>query len=114
MLSVAKLYFEDDGEENRHAFHDIGLAVGNLVIQATALGLFAHQMAGFHVEKAREQFGIPEGYEPVAAIALGYLGQPKLLPEDLRERELKPRTRKSLEEFVFTGNWGRTSSLVMD
>lgn len=112
MLSVAKRYFDRDGNQNRHAFHDVGLAVGNLVLQATALGLFAHQMAGFHVEKARETCRIPEGYDPVAVLAIGYLGQPTTLSHDLRERELMPRTRKSLETFVFTGDWGQTAPLV--
>lgn len=112
MLSVAKLHFDRNRKGNRHAFHDVGLAVENLVIQATALGLFAHQMAGFHVEKARELFNIPEGYEPVAMMALGYLGDAVTLPEQLRERELAPRSRKPLETFVFTGSWGQTSPLV--
>jgi hypothetical protein len=53
MLSVAKLHFTHDGKPNRHAFHDVGLAVGNLILQATALGLSVYQMAGFDVEKAR-------------------------------------------------------------
>ncbi|HEV8132361.1 MAG TPA: nitroreductase family protein [Acidobacteriota bacterium] len=112
MLSVAKLFFEKNGKENRHAFHDVGLAVENLVIQATALGLTVHQMAGFHVEKARELFGIPERYEPVAAMAIGYPGDPESLPPQLRERESGPRTRKSLQEFAFTGRWGQVSPLV--
>jgi hypothetical protein len=50
MLSIVKLRFTDDGKPNRHAFHDVGLAVGNLIFQATALGLSLHQMTGFHVE----------------------------------------------------------------
>lgn len=112
MLSVAKLNFERNGKPNRHAFHDVGLASENLVIQATALGLAVHQMAGFHVEKARELFGIPSGWEPVAAIAAGYPGDPDSLPEPLHKRELAPRTRKSLELFVFTGRWGRSTPLV--
>jgi nitroreductase len=112
MLSVAKLYFDRNRKENRHALHDVGLAVGNLVTQATALGLSAHQMAGFHVEKARELFNIPEGHEPVAMIVIGYLGDAETLPEPLRERELAPRTRKPLEAFVFTGSWGQRSPLV--
>jgi nitroreductase len=112
MLSVAKLFFEKNGKENRHAFHDVGLAAENLVIQATALGLVVHQMAGFHVDKARELFGIPERFEPVAAIAIGYPGDPESLPPQLRERDLGPRTRKSLQEFVFTGRWGKVSPLV--
>jgi nitroreductase len=112
MLSVAKLAFERNQKPNRHAFHDVGLAVENLVIQGMALGLFVHQMAGFHADRAREVYEIPEGHEPVAAIAIGYLDDPGRLPDDLRERELAPRTRKSLESFVFSGHWGHTSPLV--
>jgi nitroreductase len=84
-----------------------------LVIQGTALGLSVHQMAGFHVDKAREMYAIPEGYEPVAAMAIGYPGDPEGLPEDLRERELAPRTRKSLESFVFSGQWGQSAPLTL-
>lgn len=105
MLSIAKLNFERNGKENRHAFHDVGAASANLAIQAAALGLFIHQMAGFDVAKAKEIYAIPDGYEPVAAIALGYLGDPNILSEKLQERESSPRTRKSLEAFVFTGKW---------
>jgi len=112
MLSVAKLAFERNQKPNRHAFHDVGLAVENLVIQATALGLAVHQMAGFHVDKARELFSIPDGHEPVAALVLGFPGDPAGLPEDLRERERAPRTRKPLESFVFSGQWGQLSPLV--
>lgn len=107
MLSVAKLYYERNGKVNRHAFHDVGLAAGNLVVQATALGLFVHQMAGFDVDKAREVFLIPEGHEPVAVLALGYPGDPDSLPDKLRERELAQRTRKPLKEFVFIRQWGQ-------
>ena len=112
MLSVAKLAFERNQKPNRHAFHDVGLAVENMVIQATALGLAVHQMAGFHVDKARELFSIPDGHEPVAALVLGFPGDPAGLPEDLRERERAPRTRKPLESFVFSGQWGQSSPLV--
>lgn len=112
MLSVAKLHFDRNGASNRHAFHDVGLAVENLIVQATALGLAVHQMAGFEVDKARELFRIPEGHEPVAAIALGYPGDPESLPKPLRERELAPSTRKPLEKFVFAGEWGQPSPLV--
>ena len=112
MLSVAKLYFERNGVENRHAFHDVGAAAALLSIQATANGLFIHQMAGFDVPKAREVYGISEGYEPVAAIALGYLEDSKILSEKLQQRENAPRTRKPLEKFVFSGSWNQVSPLV--
>ena len=96
----AKLNFEYNGVENRHAFHDVGAASTTLAIQA-AVGLFIHQMAGFDVSKAKEIYGIPSGYEPVAAIALGYFGDPQTLSEKLQQPENAPRTRKPLEEFVF-------------
>jgi nitroreductase len=112
ILSAARVNFEHNGRANRHAFHDVGLATANLLTQATALGLVGHAMAGFDVQMARELFAIPEGWEPVAAMALGYPGEAESLPERLREREFAPRSRKPLEEFVFTGRWGQSLPLV--
>lgn len=109
-LSVAKLTF-DDGKSNRHAFHDVGQAAANLTIQAEALGLSVHQMAGIDAEKARKLFNIPADYEAVAGMALGYAGDPSSLPEELRKRELAPRQRKPLDTFVFTGEWGKSLPL---
>jgi nitroreductase len=112
MVSVARMSFEDDGKPNRHAFYDVSQAVANLIVQATALGLAAHQMAGFHPDKVRELYGVPKEFEPVAAMALGYPGDPQSLPDKLRTRELAPRERKPLTGFVFTGRWGKTASVV--
>jgi nitroreductase len=112
MVSVAKLNFIENGERNRHAFHDVGQAVANLIVQATALGLVVHQMAGIFPDKIRELYGIPEGYEAVAGIALGYPGDPETLPERLRQRELAPRSRRPIQDFVFAGRWGRPSPIV--
>lgn len=112
MLSVAKLYFEQNGAENRHAFHDVGAAAASLALEATALGLVIHQMAGFDVAKATEIYGIPDGYAPVAAIALGYPGDPQTLSEKLQQRESSPRTRKPLPQFVFSGHWQQTAPFV--
>ena len=112
ILSVASLLFEDDGKPNRHALHDTGMAAENFVLQATALGLQAHQMAGFDAQKARETCLIPTGFDPVAMIALGYPGDPAVLPDYLREREIKPRERQPIVDFVFSIKWGQTSPLV--
>jgi len=106
ILSVASLNFEDDSTPNRHACYDTGMAVENLVLQATALGLSAHQMAGFDVEKARADLKIPYGYEPVAMIAVGYPGDLASLPDRLRERELQSRSRRPISEWTFSGQWG--------
>ncbi|NEQ19248.1 MAG: hypothetical protein F6K28_05245 [Microcoleus sp. SIO2G3] len=112
MLSVAKRTFTFNGVENRHAFHDVGAAGANLSAEATAQGLFVHQMAGFDVAKAKETYGIPEDYNPVAAIALGYLGDRSALSEKLQQREAAPRTRNPLSQFVFSGRWEQTSPVV--
>lgn len=111
-LSVAGLKFQHNGQPNRHAFHDVGQAAANLALQATSLGLQVHQMAGIMPEKARELFGIPEGFEAVAGIALGYPGDPATLSGELREREVAPRERKPLASFVFSGKWGNASPFV--
>jgi nitroreductase len=106
MVSVARLAFAQSGKPNRHATHDVGLATAQLIVQATAMGLFAHPMAGFDPDKVRELYDVPEGYEPVAAIAVGYAGDPATLPDSLRQRELAPRARKPVESFVFRGRFG--------
>ncbi len=107
MITVAKQHFDHNGHPNRHAFHDVGLAVGNLVIQATAMDLVVHQMAGILHETIREGFSLPSGYEPVTGLAIGYSGEPDTLPTEIREREQVPRSRKTLHEFVFSKTWGQ-------
>ena len=112
-LTVAKTT-TGSGNPHPHAFHDVGLAVANLTFQATALDLYVHQMGGFNPEKARELFAIPGGFDPVTMLAIGYLGEPDMLDERLRERELSPRTRRPLAEFVFEEKWGKTASVVAE
>lgn len=112
VLSVAHMRFEDDGTENRHAYHDTGMAVFSLVIQAQSMGLVVHQMAGFDEEKARKDLKVPEGYEPVAMIAIGYPGDPTQLSDRLRGRELKPRERHPVDRFVFAQEWGRRAAFL--
>ena len=113
MVSVAKLKFEKTGKPNRHAFHDVGLAMGNMIVQATAMGLFIHQMAGFSPERVRQTYGVPEDFEPVAAIAVGYPAAVEVLPEPFREQELGSRSRKPASSFVFQGRWGDISPIVL-
>ncbi|HSP63912.1 MAG TPA: nitroreductase family protein [Pyrinomonadaceae bacterium] len=114
VVSVGKLNFAKTGKPNRHAFHDVGLAVQNMVVEATALGLFVHQMAGFSPEKVRETYGVPGGFEPVAAMAIGYGVAKDELPEPFREFDLGARSRNPVSSFVFEGHWGETSRLVSE
>jgi nitroreductase len=111
-LSVAKLKFSKGDSLNRWAFHDVGSASSQLTLEAVARGLFVHQMAGYDVEKARKVFGIPAGWDPVAAMALGYHGDPATLPEPYKERETAPRVRKPISEFVMSGGWGNKAPFL--
>jgi nitroreductase len=111
LLSLA-VAVNAEGKENKYAHHDVGAAAAQLTIQATALGLQAHQMGGFDPEKAKEVFALPDGVVPAAAIALGYEGDSSTLPEFLAARETAARVRKPLSEFVFSGAYGTVSPLV--
>ena len=112
MLSFAKKTFSQGDKANRHAWHDVGLAMGNLLMQATVLGLYAHQMAGILPEEIRATYDAPDDFEPVAGVALGYLGDPSVLPEGLQEKERAPRSRRPLGETVFGEAWGEAVDLV--
>ena len=111
-LSVAHLNNARDGKPNRVALHDVGSASAQLTMEANSRGLLVHQMAGFDVNKAREAFHIPVDWQPVAAMAIGYPGDPATLPPPLRDRELGPRTRKPLSEVAMSGEWGKTAPFV--
>jgi len=111
-FAVCELAFAKNKAPNRNAQYDTGAAMALLSMEATARGLFVHQMAGFDPDTAREVFGIPAGWDAIAAFAIGYPGDPASLPQPLRDREMAPRTRKSAHEFVMTGEWGRTAPFL--
>ena len=105
-----------DLQESQFFGHEAGSFTDATLIagQATALGLYLRQMGGFRPETARSLFAIPETHEAVAMFALGYLGAPERLADNHRVQESAPRDRRPLTEFVFTGGWGKVSSIVED
>lgn len=111
MITLAKRTFSHDDSPNFHALHDSGSALAMLAVQATAMGLSMHGMAGFNRDRARQELGVPDDYEVVTAVAMGYLASPDDLPENLKERELAPRQRKPLDQLVFEGRWNNPLSL---
>jgi nitroreductase len=114
MISVARLTFEKSGGVNRTAYYDVGQAVAQMALEAVAEGLEIHQMAGIHLDKVREVYGIPTGWDPVTGIAVGYVGDPDMLPEKRREVELNPSKRKAPGSFVFQGQWAEPSKLFTE
>jgi nitroreductase len=92
-----------EGKERKLAFYDVGLAVGQLGIQATALGLSLHQMAGFEAEALATSLNIASDLKPLVVIAVGKYSEQSSLPEELQERERATRGRKPLSEIVVAG-----------
>ncbi|MEO8893104.1 MAG: nitroreductase family protein [Coleofasciculaceae cyanobacterium] len=111
-LGITNFKFTRNNKDNRAAIHDLGAATNNLAVEAMVLGLYVHQMIGILPDKAREQFDIPENSEAWTGIAIGYLGDPITLPDALKERDLTPRQRKPIAQFVFSQKWGNPSPLV--
>jgi nitroreductase len=111
-LGCVSQNFARNGKPNAAAEHDLGTASACLTVEATARGLFVHQMIGILPDRARELYSIPDGVRPLTGLAIGYLGDPSALPETYKERDLALRQRKRMAEFVFGGRWGEASDLV--
>ncbi len=109
-LTAARLTFAKNGSPNRHAFHDVGLAAQNLSLQAVAMGLQAFFVAGFDVVAAKKLIDPSDDWEPVAMFVIGYPGRVEDLPEMLRAKETRERTRHALGAIVFEGDWGKPLS----
>lgn len=102
MVSCGRKFFAYNGKPNRHWMHDVGAANVSMALQAASMGLALHQMAGFSVDRCAEMLGLDmEVVEPVTMMVVGYPDNADKLPEPLRERELQPRTRQGVEEFVY-------------
>jgi nitroreductase len=111
-IGCTSLNFKKNGKPNAAAVHDLGLAAGNICFEATARGLYVHQMIGILPDKVRELYNVPDGVQPLTGLAIGYAADPSTLSEKLKERDIAPRTRKPLAEFVFSGKWGTASRLA--
>ena len=113
VLTLCSTAFKKNGNDNRVALHDLGQAAAHLALQATAEGLIVHQMAGVDLDKVRETYAVPDGFEPQTAIAIGYPGEPDSLPEGwARDAEAAPRDRMPFGEFVFSGKFGKASGAL--
>ncbi|HVH99643.1 MAG TPA: nitroreductase family protein [Enhygromyxa sp.] len=107
-FSLAQPSFTQTGKPNMHAWHDVGAASALLSIQAASIGLLVHQMAGIQRDVVRERFAVPDQFEVVAGLAMGWPGDPQQLAEPYRERELAPRSRRALSETLIRGRFGES------
>ena len=112
VVGIAQTTYLKSGKPYGHAWYDLGQSIAHLTVQASSMGLSVHQMGGFDAKQLRVGLSIPDGYDVVVVLAIGYAEHPATLPEDLRSREEAPRMRKPLEAFVFTDAWGEPSGHV--
>jgi nitroreductase len=112
MLGFYKETFTRNGRPNRCAPHDLGAASAALTFQATAMGLYVHQMAGIQKDVIHATYDVPDDFEPMAGLAIGYLGDPSQLDEGKRRSETAARSRRPLSGFAFGDAWGTASPLV--
>ncbi|MEX0887610.1 MAG: nitroreductase family protein [Phycisphaeraceae bacterium] len=113
ILTAIHTRFTRNDKPNRVALHDLGLAMGSLTLQATAMDLHVHQMAGVKLDRVREVYALPEAFEPQTAAAVGY-GTSDLsrLPANLHDAERGPRERLPLAEFVYSESFGQPAPEV--
>jgi nitroreductase len=111
ILGIAKTHFSHNNAPNNFALFDLGAATGFITLQAAALGLHTHQMAGYDQDVARKAFEIPEEFHLGSVMALGYQAEPSALPSGkLLDSEIAPRSRKPLSEIVLSA-WGEPAKL---
>lgn len=102
-LGVVAQEYARNGEPNRTAAHDLGLASAHLSLEASARGLSVHQMGGILPEEARQAYAIPAGHAAFTGLAIGYAAGPV---GEHAGRDSAPRARRPQAEFVFGNAFG--------
>jgi len=100
------------GSPNAAARHDLGLAAANLTVEATHRGLCVHQMSGIVADRVRGAWALPDDVLPLTALAIGHAASLAATPEDLRDRQGRPRERRPLPGFVFGERWGEPAPFL--
>ena len=111
ILNVAKKTFTLNGKPNETFKYDLGQAVAHLSLEAMNQGVYSHQMSGFSQEKAIKLFQIPDDFQPVSVIALGYYGSTELLPADMYKSEIEKRKRHLIDDMIFANTFGEKTDI---
>lgn len=105
IVVCANTKFNHNGEPNRFGQYDTGAAAENLCLQATSMGLSAHQMGGFNSEKTRELAKVPKDFDIMACIAVGRALNEEDLSVEQKEKESVQRKRKPINEIYSINEW---------
>lgn len=105
IITFVKTVFDRNGKSNAYASHDLGGAMANMTIQALDMDLFVHQMAGIQKEVIKDKFNVPEGWEPLTMVAVGFLDSPDKLDEKQRAGEESEQIRHALTDIHSMNKW---------
>jgi len=99
---------QDDVIKNNleYFLFDVGLAVGNMLLAATDLGLVTHLMTAFDEAQVKRILHIPEDVRAVVATPLAYPLEASY-DEAARDR-LSMRTRKDMKDLVHYEYWSES------
>jgi nitroreductase len=84
-----------------------GLAIGQLELRATELGLIAHPIAGYDPLKVKQLVGVPEEFVIITLVIVAYPSTDMSLLSD-KQKEIEPTRpeRKPVGENFFLDRWG--------
>lgn len=95
------------GDKRDYFLFSSGLAVGQMELRATELGLVCHPIAGYDPVKAKQLLGIPEDYIVITLVIVGYPStDSSLLSDKQKAQELARPERKPIGENFFLDKWG--------
>lgn len=95
VLTAVKKNFTYNDSPNRVALHDLGQAAAKMALQAAALGLTIHQMAGIEQDKVVSTYHLPDGFTAETAIAIGYPAEGDLNAAESKARHARRSTSSS-------------------
>ena len=105
IVVCANQNFNHNNEPNRWAHYDSGAAAENICLQATSIGLSAHQMGGFDQIKIRNLSNIPLEFDILACMVVGKSLDEVKLSKVQKDKESQARSRKLLKDIYFINEW---------
>jgi len=105
VLALVKKIDVKTGSIQKHSWYDLGLAIGNLTYQANSMGIYLRNMGGFDSKRAISNFNIPEMFEPVVMLTLGFPGEIENPNSEFFVPMGENRVRRSLSQLIYQGNW---------
>lgn len=85
-------------DHKNHADIDVSIVTTHMMLQAAELGIGSTWVCSFDPQKVKEEFNLPEGYEPINLLPIGY-------PQIGNVPNEKHTDRVEIGETVFYNNF---------